>query len=213
MTKQKIDKILKALKKEYPSAKTMLLHENPFQLLVATILSAQCTDERVNRVTPVLFAKYPAPKDFVKLKQETLEKIIYSTGFYKNKAKNIIESAKAIVNEFDGKVPDNMQELLTLKGVARKTANVVLNSAYGNVEGVVVDTHVKRLSYRLGLTKNTNPEKVERDLMKIIPKDYWSGFDFALISHGRKVCISQKPLCSKCALENLCPKNGVSKSA
>jgi len=201
--------LIKMLRKEYPNATTALIHKNPFQLLVATILSAQCTDKRVNLVTPALFKKYPGPKQFAAARQEDVEKMIRSTGFYHNKALSIIEASKAIAADFGGRVPDSMEKLLTLRGVARKTANVVLGSAFGIAEGVVVDTHVKRVAFRLGLTKNTDPVKIERDLMAILDKKDWIWFAHALVLHGRKICKAPRPLCSECPAERICPKNGV----
>ncbi|VVB93412.1 G/T mismatches repair enzyme [uncultured archaeon] len=198
-------RIISLLKKEYPGVKIALVHSNPLELLIATILSAQCTDVRVNEVTKILFKKYRTPEDYIKVPQEELEKDIYSTGFYRNKAKNIKKLSEIIVNNFGGKVPDNMEELLTLPGVARKTANIVLSSAFGKIEGIAVDTHVKRLSTRLGLTENTDPDKIEKDLMKIIPKDEWAVFTLLLIHHGRKICTAKKPLCGECVLNKLCP--------
>ncbi len=197
--------IISLLKKEYPGVKIALVHSNPFELLIATILSAQCTDVQVNEVTKTLFKKYRTPGDYIKVPQEELEKDIYSTGFYRNKARNIKKLSEIIVNNFGGKVPNNMEELLTLPGVARKTANVVLSGAFGKIEGIAVDTHVKRLSARLGLTTNTDPNKIEKDLMKVIPKDEWAVFTLLLIHHGRKICTAKKPLCSECVLNKLCP--------
>lgn len=208
---KKPNKILNILKKLYPKAHTALKHKDAFGLLVATILSAQCTDERVNRVTPALFKKYPAPLDFAKANLSDIEKAIYSTGFYKNKAKSIKYGSQAIVENFNGKVPASMEKLLTLRGVARKTANVVLSGYFGKTEGVAVDTHVLRLSYRLGFTREKNPVKVERDLMQLLDKKHWGQISFALILHGRQVCKSQKPKCGICKLNKLCPKNGVKK--
>lgn len=204
-----INKILKILKKEYGSARTELLHEDPFQLLVATILSAQCTDARVNKVTPGLFKKYPSPRDFARLKQETLENEIRSTGFFRNKAKNIIGASKKILKNYAGKVPDNMEDLLTLPGVARKTANVVLGNSFGKAEGVVVDTHVFRLSHRIGLSLEKTAEKVERDLMKIVPRKDWISFAHQLVLHGRRVCNARKPKCDICVITKYCPKIGI----
>lgn len=197
--------MLKRLDKEYPTAECALLHKNPFQLLVATILSAQCTDERVNIVTQSLFKKLRTPTDFARVPQATLEKEIRSTGFFRNKAKNIRGAAKMIVKKFGGKVPKTMEELLTLPGVARKTANVVLGTAYGIATGVVVDTHVERLSQRLGLTRQEGPQKIEQDLMKILPQDRWIGFSHQLIWHGRKICQARKPKCRLCPLVDVCP--------
>jgi len=192
------------LKKEYPGVKIALHYSDPLELLIATILSAQCTDKQVNGVTKNLFKKYRTLQDYIKTPQEELEKDIYSTGFYRNKAKNIKKLSKLLVNEFDSKVPDTMEALLTLPGVARKTANIVLSGAFGKIDGIAVDTHVKRIAFRLGLTANTNPEKIEKDLMKIIPKNNWDIFTLLLIHHGRKVCNARKPLCGECVLNKLC---------
>ncbi|MGB7307698.1 MAG: endonuclease III [Candidatus Acidiferrales bacterium] len=196
--------ILKGLDEAYPAATCALKHENAFQLLISTILSAQCTDERVNQVTATLFPKYPTPKDFAYANPAELEKEIRPTGFFRNKTKSIMGASKKIVEEFRGEVPKTMEELLTLAGVARKTANVVLGTAFGITAGVVVDTHVLRLSERLDLTKNTDPKKVEQDLMKVIPQDRWILFSHQLIWHGRCVCVARKPRCIECNLERLC---------
>lgn len=204
-----LDKILQTLAKTYGRARTELRHADPFQLLVATILSAQCTDERVNKVTPGLFKKYPSPNEFANLKQETLETEIRSTGFFRNKAKNIIAASQKIIKDYNGNVPDNMEELLTLPGVARKTANVVLGNAFGKTEGIVVDTHVLRLSQRIDLSKNKIAEKVEQDLMKIIPRKTWIDFAHQLVLHGRRICIARKPKCNICVIEQYCPKVGI----
>lgn len=204
--KPDIKKIIQLLQKEYPNAKIALKFSNPLEILVATILSAQCTDERVNKVTAELFKKYKTVDDYANADIKKFEQEIKSTGFYKMKAKNIINAAKMIKEKFAGKVPDNMEDLLKLPGVARKTANVVLGNAYGKVEGIVVDTHVRRLSFRIGLTKNTDPNKIEQDLMKIVPKDKWFIFPYLLIDHGRKVCTARKPLCDKCVIEKYCEK-------
>jgi endonuclease-3 len=196
--------LLRRLKKAYPDAKCALTHVNPFQLLVATILSAQCTDVRVNMVTPGLFKKYPTPKDFAALRPEVLEAEIRSTGFYRNKAKSILGASRKLVNEFGEKVPRTMEELLTLPGVARKTANVVLGTAYGIAGGIVVDTHVQRISQRLDLTRENTPEKIERDLMRLIPQDQWIDFSHEMIFHGRRCCTARKPKCVVCPVEDLC---------
>ena len=201
----KANEILDLLKKEYPEVKIALHYSNPLELLVSTILSAQCTDKQVNGVTKKLFVKYRTPQDFINISPEELEKDIYSTGFYRNKAKNIIGACKIIASEYNSKVPDTMEELLKLPGVARKTANIVLSGAFGKIEGMAVDTHVKRLSGRLGLTAHTDPEKIEKDLLKIIPKKDWDLFSLLLINHGRKVCAARKPLCGECILDKLCP--------
>jgi endonuclease III len=201
---ERIAEILRRLKAAYPNAECALHHRNAWELLVATILSAQCTDARVNMVTPELFRKFPTPKAMAEASLPAIEEEIRSTGFYHNKAKSISGAAKKIASEFGGKVPKTMAELLTVPGAARKTANVVLGVAYQVAEGVVVDTHVLRLSNRLGLTKQTEPKKVEQDLMKIIPKDHWIQFSHELIHHGRQVCIARKPRCVDCTLETLC---------
>lgn len=197
--------LLKLLRGLYPSPRTALHFQTPIQMLVATILSAQCTDVRVNKVTPALFAKYPTVQDFASAKIPELEKLIHSTGFYKNKAKNILGAATMIVKKFHGKVPRTMPEMLELPGVARKTANVVLHNCYGIIEGVVVDTHVGRLSRRLGLTKHTDAGKVEKDLMELLPHKDWADFPNMLIEHGRAVCKSARPDCSRCVLQKICP--------
>ncbi|NQT32805.1 MAG: endonuclease III [Candidatus Omnitrophica bacterium] len=208
MDKTKADKIYKILEAEYPGAVTVLVHKSTMQLLVATILSAQCTDERVNKVTKDLFKKYRSVKDFAQSEQEAFEKEIHSTGFYRNKAKNIIAAAKIIDGSFKGKVPDTMEELVTLPGVARKTANIVLFHSYGKNEGIAVDTHVKRLSGRLGLTLNKDPVKIEEDLMKLFDRKRWGYLSNILISHGRKICNARKPLCPGCPVRELCPSAG-----
>ena len=197
--------IIKRLRKAYPTAHCALNHSNAFELLVATILSAQCTDERVNIVTSTLFRKYHGPVDFAAASQEELERDIHSTGFFRNKAKNIRSTSARILDEFGGKVPATMDELLTLPGVARKTANVVLGNAFGIASGVVVDTHVSRLSQRLGLTKEKTPEKIELDLQALVPKKHWVMFSHWLIFHGRKICQAKKPKCTECVLADLCP--------
>ena len=203
-SRERLHQIFSALDKLFPQAQCALRHANAFQLLVATILSAQCTDERVNKVTPELFAKFPAPQDYVALPQEDLEQVIHSTGFFRNKAKNIIGAATKIVQDFDGCVPQTMDELLTLPGVARKTANVVLGTAFGIASGVVVDTHVFRIASRLKLTREKTPEKVEQDLIKIVPHDRWISFSHQVIWFGRKICDARKPLCAECPLATVC---------
>ena len=200
----RLDKVFAALDQLFPQAQTALRHENAFQLLVATILSAQCTDERVNMITPGLFARYPTAQDFAALRQEVLEREIRSTGFFRNKARNIIAASQKIVGDFGGQVPRTMEEMLTLPGVARKTANVVLSSAYGLATGVVVDTHVFRVAQRLKLSKQKTPEKVEQDLMKLVPQDRWIAFGHQVIWFGRKICQARKPLCGDCPLNSLC---------
>jgi len=201
---KRVAAILAKLDEAYPNATCELKHESPFQLLVATILSAQCTDVRVNQVTESLFKKYPSPKAFAYANPSELEKEIRPTGFFRNKTKSVMGASKTIVENFGGKVPRTMEEMLTLAGVARKTGNVVLGTAYGIASGVVVDTHVLRLSYRLDLTKHDDPKKVEQDLMAIIPQDKWIQFSHQLIWHGRRVCVARKPRCVDCNLEPLC---------
>ena len=208
MDKKKAKKIYDVLVREYPEATTALTHADPLQLLVATILSAQCTDARVNIVTKELFRKYRKVADYARAKQAAFEKEIRSTGFYRNKAKNIIAASKRIEKDFGGRVPGTMEELLELPGVARKTANIVLFHAYGKNEGIAVDTHVKRLSARLGLTRNTDPEKIEKDLMGLFTRDKWGHLTNLLIQHGRKICDARKPLCNECPLKKLCPSLG-----
>lgn len=202
--KARVAKILVELDKIFPEATCALHHRNAWELLVATILSAQCTDERVNKVTPDLFAKYPTIQDLANASQDELANDIRSTGFFNNKARSIIGAAKAIQTKFGGKVPQNMDELLTVPGAARKTANVVLGTAYGVASGVVVDTHVTRISQRLDLTRNDDPAKIERDLMKIIPEDRWILFSHQVIHFGRQICIARKPRCASCPLDPLC---------
>ena len=203
--KHRAKKIVAKLKKLYPQPKTALEHEDPLQLLIATILSAQCTDARVNMVTPVLFAKYKTAADFADANPVELEQEIRSTGFYKNKTKNIIGCCKRLVEIHGGVVPSSMETLLELPGVGRKTANCVLGGAFGINSGVVVDTHVERLSQRLGLTKQNNPEKIEQDLVNIIPRSDWYDLSNMLIAHGRQVCNARKPNCPDCRLNSLCP--------
>ena len=199
-------RLLPLLKKHYPEAKCRLNYQNSFQLLVATILSAQCTDERVNEVTKVLFKKYPQVKDLAKAKVQEIEKIIFSTGFYKNKAKNIKLTSEMIVKKHKSQVPKKMEDLVELPGVGRKTANVVLGNAFNIKSGIVVDTHVSRLSFRFGLTRSKDPVKIEENLIKVIPKKDWVRFSHFLILHGRGPCKSQKAHCYKCFLEVLCPQ-------
>jgi len=196
--------ILKGLDEMYPDATCALIHSSPWELLVATILSAQCTDKRVNEVTPGLFKKYPTPRDFAAVRPEVLADDIRSTGFFNNKAKSIVGAAKKIVNQFGGKVPQTLEELVTVPGAARKTANVVLGTAFGIASGIVVDTHVHRVARRLDLTKHDDPVKIERDLMKIIPKERWILFSHQIIHHGRALCAARKPKCAECRLNALC---------
>ncbi|WP_299491484.1 endonuclease III [Acaryochloris sp. IP29b_bin.137] len=206
--KVKALELLARLKQLYPDATCSLTYETPVQLLVATILSAQCTDERVNQVTPALFAAYPDAPALAGADRQALEELIRSTGFYRNKAKHIQGACQKIVSDFDGQVPNQMEQLLTLPGVARKTANVVLAHGYGINMGVTVDTHVKRLSNRLGLTRHQDPVKIEQDLMKLLPQDDWENWSIRLIYHGRAVCSARKPMCDRCSLTDLCPAAG-----
>jgi endonuclease-3 len=200
----RVAEILRDLDAMYPDATCALHHNSPWELLVATILSAQCTDKRVNEVTPGLFEKYPTPQDFAAARQETLANDIRSTGFFNNKAKSVIGAAKKIVNEFGGVVPKTMEELITVPGAARKTSNVVLGTAYGISVGVVVDTHVHRVSKRLDLTKHDDPVKIEQDLMKAIPQSRWILFSHQIIHHGRALCVARKPKCAECKLNPVC---------
>ncbi len=203
--KERIGEIIRRLRKAYPHSRTALNFETPLGILVATILAAQCTDEKVNQITPLLFQKYPTVEALAQAKQEELEVIIRPTGFYRNKAKAIIGAAQKIFADFGGQVPDKMEELVTLPGVARKTANIVLSSAYRKAEGIAVDTHVRRLAFRLGLSRQKDPEKIELDLMKLVPKDDWLDFNYMLVDHGRKICQAKKPLCAECFLQDVCP--------
>jgi endonuclease III len=200
----RVGTILKKLDEAYPAATCALLHDNPFQLLISTILSAQCTDVRVNEVTKTLFVKYPNPKAFAYANPNELQQQIRPTGFFRNKTKSIMGASKMIVEEFHGEVPKTMEQILTLPGVARKTANVVLGTAFGISSGVVVDTHVQRVSNRLDLTKNSDPKKIEQDLMKVIPQEKWILFSHQLIWHGRRVCQARTPKCLECNLEPVC---------
>ena len=201
---ERVKEILQRLDQRYPNVVCALHHTNAWELLVATILSAQCTDVRVNMVTPALFKKYATPQHFAALKPEELEADIRSTGFFRNKSKSIVGAAKKVVDEFGGAVPQTMEELLRIPGAARKTANVVLGSWFKIAEGIVVDTHVRRISRRLELTCNENPEKIEQDLMKIIPRDKWIDFSHQIIHHGRGICMARNPQCAECPLEDLC---------
>lgn len=203
--RKKITQYLKLLKKHYPDAHCALTFQTPLQILVATILSAQCTDVRVNKVTPVLFKKYKTCADFANTPRNELEQAIRSTGFFRSKAKSIQESCEILVKKFEGEIPKTMAELITLPGVARKTANVVLHNAYSIVEGITVDTHVRRLSQRLGLTKQNDPKKIEIELMKIVPQTEWANISYLLIDHGRAICKAIKPKCEDCFLNKLCP--------
>jgi len=203
--KERIGEIITVLRKAYPRSRTALHFETPFQIMVATILAAQCTDEKVNQITPALFQKYRTPADFASADQGELEKEVRPTGFFRNKARSIIGASKKIVEDFGGEVPDNMEDLVTLPGVARKTANIVLSSGFKKAEGIAVDTHVRRLSERLGLSKQKDPEKIERDLMALVPRKDWLDFNYMLVNHGRKICQARKPLCPQCELKRLCP--------
>lgn len=203
--KARTAEVIKRLRKAYPDAHCALNHTTPFELLIATILSAQCTDERVNIVTADLFRKYRGPADYLNVAQAELEKDIHSTGFFRNKAKNIQGACKRLIEVFGGELPQTMDDMLSLNGVARKTANVVLGNAFGIASGVVVDTHVSRLSQRLGLTGQTAAEKIESDLQLLVPKKHWVIFPHWLITHGRRVCIARKPKCSECVLADICP--------
>lgn len=209
MDKIYIYEILKLLKKAYPDAKVVLNHTNPLEILVSTILSAQCTDTRVNSVTRTLFRKYKTVEDYANADIKTFEQEIRSTGFYHNKAKNIISAAKKILKEFNGKIPDSMEKLTQLPGVARKTANIVLFNGFNKVEGIAVDTHVRRLSQRLGLSKSDDPNKIEQDLMGLLDKKEWGRFNYLLVEHGRKICNAKKPKCFDCVLRNLCPSRNI----
>jgi endonuclease-3 len=198
-------KVIELLEKEHPDAKIALDHTNPLELLVATILSAQCTDERVNMVTKALFKKYTKAEDYANADLKELEQDIRSTGFYRNKAKNIKKCCQLLVEKYNSQVPRTMEELLELPGVARKTTNIVLSNAYGIIEGVAVDTHVRRLAQRLGLTESDDPAKIEADLMNIVPRDKWMRITDLLIFHGRRVCVARNPKCDACVLNKICP--------
>jgi endonuclease III len=207
--RERVKELIQVWPKVYPNAHTELNFKNPLELLIATILSAQCTDKRVNMVTPFLFKKYRSAKDYAAAPQAELETAIKSTGFFRNKTKSIRAATSTIAGKFGGKVPDSMEKLRELPGVGRKTANVVLGNAFGINEGIVVDTHVIRLSQRLGLTKQKDPEKIERDLMKLVPKEYWTVWSHWLIWHGRRRCYARKPDCANCEVFRLCPSGKV----
>jgi len=207
--RQRTIEIIARLKREYPGAKCSLVHANAYELLVATILSAQCTDERVNQVTPALFRRYPHPEDLAAAKQEEVEELIRSTGFYRNKAKSLLGMANALVERHGGEVPAEMDALVHLPGVGRKTANVVLGNAFGMNEGVVVDTHVGRLSGRLGLSSETDPVRIEQDLVKLVPREDWTIVSHLFIDHGRAVCKAPTPRCEACLLSDICPSSRV----
>lgn len=205
MKKEHTKEIIKRLKKKYPNAKMILNFSNNWELLVAVILSAQCTDKKVNEVTAKLFKKYRTLNDYLRADPKEFEQMVKSTGFYRAKAKSILESAKILKEKFNGEVPKTMEEMLTLRGVARKTANVVLGNAYAISEGIAVDTHVRRLSQRLGITKSNDPVKIEQELMTLVPKKDWFKFTYLLIEHGRAICTAKNPRCDLCPLKDICP--------
>jgi len=209
MPRATINSVVTLLKKKYPYSKSALHFKSSLELLVATILSAQCTDKQVNIVTGSLFKKYKTAEDYAKADLTTFEREIRSIGLYRNKAKNIIGSAKKILNDFKGRVPDSMPDLLKLPGVARKTANIVLFGVFGKTEGIAVDTHVRRVTQRLGLTTNKNPEKIEQDLMQILPRKDWGVFNYILVQHGRDICLARNPRCLECIVSNFCPSKKV----
>ncbi len=208
MEKGKKSTLIRILRAEYPNAKCTLAYNSPLELLIATILAAQCTDARVNQVTASLFKKYPKTEDFANASQNELMEDIKSTGFYRNKAKNIINCCQKIINDYQGKIPSGMEKLTALPGVGRKTANVILGNAF-DIPGVVVDTHVRRLSQRLGLTVNSDPTKIEFDLQKLIPEEEWVMFGHRIVEHGRKICQARRPKCDICRLASICPRIGV----
>ena len=197
--------VIRILEAAYPNAKVALLFANPLECLVATILSAQCTDEKVNEVTSVLFQKYRSAEDYLKVSEDELKADIKPTGFFNQKAISIRAACRRIVEVYDGEVPCSMEDLLTLRGVARKTANIVLGNSFGTVEGIAVDTHVKRLANRIGFSAESDPDKIEGDLMRIVPRDRWFSFTYVLIDHGRAICVARKPKCADCQIEELCP--------
>ncbi len=199
--------IVKVLSKAYPDAKVALRFSNPLEMLVATILSAQCTDEKVNEVTTTLFRKYRKAEDYLEVPEDELRADIKPTGFFNQKAASVRTACQRIVEAYGGEVPDTMEDLITLRGVARKTANIVLGNAYGKVEGIAVDTHVKRLANRLGFSEETDPDKIEQDLMRLVPKERWFDFTYVLIDHGRAVCVARKPRCQDCPVNHLCPSS------
>ncbi len=207
--RERADEIYRRLEELYPDAHCALDHRNAFELTVATILSAQCTDERVNQVTPELFRRFPDPESLAGARQEEVEELVHSTGFFRNKSKNLIGMAGAVVDGHGGEIPRTLKELVALPGVGRKTANVILGNAFGIDEGVVVDTHVKRLAKRLGLTRQTDPVKVEGDLVRVFPRERWTMLSHLLIFHGRQVCGARKPRCEACSLADLCPSSRV----
>lgn len=210
---KRIGPIIRILRRAYPRSRSALEFRTPLQMLVATILAAQCTDERVNRLTPPLFARYKTPADFGSADPRELEAAIRPAGFFRNKARSIIGAGRKIVSDFSGRVPDTMEELLTLPGVARKTANIVLSSAFGKAEGIAVDVHVARLASRLGLSREKVPEKIERDLLKFVPRRSWLDFNTLLVNHGRAICQARRPRCGECLLRRLCPSAGTFEAA
>jgi endonuclease-3 len=204
---ERAPEIIRILSETYPDAKVALRFSNPLEMLVATILSAQCTDEKVNEVTETLFAKYRTCEDYLRVPEDELKRDIKPTGFFNQKALSIREACRRMVEVYDGKVPDTMEGLITLRGVARKTANIVLGNAYGTVVGIAVDTHVKRVGNRLGFTQQSDPDKIEQDLMRLIPKERWFDFTYVLIDHGRQVCVARRPKCEICPVNHLCPSS------
>ena len=204
---ERAPEIIRILSETYPDAKVALRFSNPLEMLVATILSAQCTDEKVNEVTETLFAKYRTCEDYLRVPEDELKRDIKPTGFFNQKATSIREACRRIVEVYEGRVPDTMEGLVTLRGVARKTANIVLGNAYGTVVGIAVDTHVKRVSNRLGFTQQSDPDKIEQDLMQLVPKERWFDFTYVLIDHGRTVCVARRPKCEICPVNNLCPSS------
>ena len=204
---QRAPEVIRILGETYPDASIALRFSNPLEMLVATILSAQCTDAKVNEVTATLFQKYRTPEDYLRVPEDELKADIRPTGFFNQKALSIRESCRRIVEEYDGKVPDTMDELTTLRGVARKTGNIVLANAYGKVVGIPVDTHVRRLANRIGFSAHADPDKIEQDLMRLVPEDHWYRFSYQLIDHGRAICTAKKPRCAECPIEYLCPSS------
>jgi endonuclease-3 len=204
---ERAPEIIRILSETYPDAKVALRFSNPLEMLVATILSAQCTDEKVNEVTETLFAKYRTCEDYLRVPEDELKRDIKPTGFFNQKALSIRDACRRMVEVYDGNVPDTMEDLVTLRGVARKTANIVLGNAYGTVVGIAVDTHVKRVGNRLGFTQQSDPDKIEQDLMRLIPKERWFDFTYVLIDHGRKVCVARRPKCEICPVNLLCPSS------
>jgi endonuclease-3 len=202
---ERAPEIIRILSETYPDARVALHFSNPLEMLVATILSAQCTDEKVNEVTSTLFQKYRTAEDYLKVPEDELKADIKPTGFFNQKATSIREACRRIVEVYDGRVPDTMEDLVTLRGVARKTANIVLGNAYGKVEGIAVDTHVKRLANRLGFSTESDPDKIEQHLMRLIPRDRWFDFTYVLIDHGRAICVARRPRCEACPVNHLCP--------